>query len=128
LISWSEDFLARRFQSLADGRDSMTSGEMSFLRSQGFSKAHGLGIFCLRMSKDYSVTRKGKLSRLSSGRLTAWGMTASGKCLTAYISASHKTGSAYTLSDILEERPDPKYFLSDIRVKNIIYPTGKGST
>jgi hypothetical protein len=42
-----------------------------------------------------------------------WGTTFNGKLLTAKISESRSTESAYSLSDILEENPDPKYFLSD---------------
>jgi hypothetical protein len=33
--------------------------------------------------------------------------------LTARISESHRIGNEYSLSDILEENPDPKYFLSE---------------
>jgi hypothetical protein len=33
--------------------------------------------------------------------------------LTARISESHRIGNEYSLSDILEEHPDPKYFLSE---------------
>ncbi|SNX61268.1 hypothetical protein SAMN06296273_2723 [Nitrosomonas ureae] len=40
-------------------------------------------------------------------------MTASGKCLTAKITEYPKTVNGCSLSDILEEHPDPKYFLSD---------------
>ena len=42
-----------------------------------------------------------------------WGMIANGKCLTARISASHRIEKECSLSDILEEQVDPKYFLSE---------------
>jgi hypothetical protein len=42
-----------------------------------------------------------------------WGMTVNGKCLTARISESHRTGKECSLSDILEEQVDQKYFLSE---------------
>jgi hypothetical protein len=44
-----------------------------------------------------------------------WGMTANGKCLTAKISESHRIGKECSLSDILEEQVDQKYFLSEGR-------------
>jgi site-specific DNA-cytosine methylase len=56
---------------------------------------------------------KGKRSLPSSPRLMNWGMTVNGKCLTAKISESHRTGKECSLSDILEEQVDQKYFLSD---------------
>jgi hypothetical protein len=40
-------------------------------------------------------------------------MTSNGNVLTARISESHRIGNEYLLSEILEENPDPKYFLSD---------------
>jgi hypothetical protein len=42
-----------------------------------------------------------------------WGTTFNGKLLTAKISESRSTERGYSLSDIIEENPDPKYFLSD---------------
>ena len=55
-------------------------------------------------------------------------MTANGKCLTAKITECHRTGSECSLSDILEEQPDQKYFLSDLAMKNIFEKqTSKGA-
>jgi hypothetical protein len=76
--------------------------------------------YCLRMSKAYSLTKKGTLSKPSSERLMNWGMTVNGKCLTAKISESHKTESECSLSDILEEQVDPKYFLLEEQTKKIL--------
>jgi hypothetical protein len=56
---------------------------------------------------------KGARSTQSSPRLMNWGMTVNGKCLTAKISESHRTGKECSLSDILEEQVDQKYFLSE---------------
>jgi hypothetical protein len=42
-----------------------------------------------------------------------WGMTSNGSVLTARISESHRIGNEYLLSEILEESPDQKYFLSE---------------
>jgi hypothetical protein len=49
----------------------------------------------------------------SSQVLMNWGTTFNGKLLTAKISESRNTGKGYSLSDIIEENPDPKYFLSE---------------
>lgn len=48
-----------------------------------------------------------------------WGMTSSGRYSTARITASPSTENACTLSEILEEHPDPKYFLPPDRVTRI---------
>ena len=53
----------------------------------------------------------GALSEQSCGRLQNWGIAWNGKFVTAKITASRKTGSASTLSAILEERVAEKYFL-----------------
>lgn len=45
-------------------------------------------------------------------------MVWNGKCLTADISY-HKTESEYTLSDILEESVDSKYFLSQKAIERL---------
>src|SRR5947208_9611155 len=42
-----------------------------------------------------------------------WGMTCNGRCLTARISAFPRIGNGSSLSDILEDNPDPRYFLSE---------------
>ncbi len=64
----------------------------------------------------------GQHSKPSSARLMSWGMMSSGKCLTAKISACHKTESGCSLLDILEPAssvPD-KYFLSDKATKRLL--------
>ena len=47
-----------------------------------------------------------------------WGMTVNGNCLIANISF-HKTGSESSLSDILEDKVDEKYYLSEKSVASI---------
>jgi len=63
--------------------------------------------------KDSSTTTEGEPLELSSQVWMNWGMTCNGNVLTARISESHRIGNAYSLSEILEEAPDPKYFLSE---------------
>lgn len=55
-----------------------------------------------------------------SKRLMSWGMTANGKCLTAKITESPRIESECSLSDILEEHPDQKYFLSPIATQKLL--------
>lgn len=47
-------------------------------------------------------------------------MTLNGRCLTAATSESRSTGSALSLSDILEESPGEKYFLSDKALESLL--------
>jgi hypothetical protein len=87
--------------------------ELFSLKSPESLKLNNLAYFSLKTSKGYFLTMRGELSEQSSPRLMNWGMTSNGKCLTARISESHKTGKGSSLSDILEDRVDPKYFLSE---------------
>lgn len=62
----------------------------------------------------------GLRSRSLSEQWLSWGMAWSGKCLTAKTSESLNTGSGCSLSDILEESVDEKYFLSEHTVKRLL--------
>lgn len=79
------------------------------------------GFYCLKTSKAYCFTTAGELSRKSSPHWMNWGMTRSGKCLTAKILASHSTANVCILSDILEEKAEEKYFLSAERSAKLIW-------
>ena len=61
-----------------------------------------------------------KRSTLLLTPLRSWGMIANGKCLTARITESPKTENASSLSDILEEQVDQKYFLSPTVIQRIL--------
>ena len=50
----------------------------------------------------------------------SWGILANGKCLTVKISECHNTGKGCSLSDILEESVDERYFLSQKTVKRLM--------
>lgn len=86
---------------------------LSFLKSVGFSKTNEYRMFSLKTSKDCSTTTTEEPLLSSSQVLMNWGTTFNGKLLTAKILESRSIGKGYLLSDILEENPDPKYFLSD---------------
>ena len=85
-------------------------------------------IYSLRTSKDSSPTTGEEPLGQSFKRWMNLGMTASGKCLTARISPSRRTGSECSLSQILEENPDPKYYLSEKQVKYIQNQMDKSPT
>lgn len=124
----SEVFLAKLFQSLENENDLKIPDERSSLSLREYCEQNNLDYSSLKMLKDCSVMTTEKLSAPSSPRLMSWGMTVNGKCLTAKITECHRTGSECSLSDILEEQPDQKYFLSDLAMKNIFEKqTSKGA-
>ena len=73
-ISSLEDFLAK-VSALQDIKwDSMTQEELSFLRSQGFSKIKGHNIFYSKMLRIYYLTMAEIPSTKSLKFLPNWGM------------------------------------------------------
>jgi hypothetical protein len=52
-----------------------------------------------------------------------WGMTSNGNVLTARISESRRIGNEYSLSEVLEDNPDPKYFLSESALQRMLDKT-----
>ena len=122
LICLSVDFLVRHLASPKSAAD-FPIREALFLKSHGYSNTKGLACFSLKMSKASSATTAVQPSPQSSERLLSWGMICNGKCLTARITESLRTGSACSLLDILEEHPDQKYFLSDKMVKGLMKPS-----
>ena len=104
--------LARLFQSLECEQGLPTPEVLSFLKSAASSNMRGLTYCYLRTSRGFLVTTKGLRLPPSSVRLMNWGMTSGGRCLTARITECPRTESGFSLSEILEEHPDPKYFLS----------------
>ena len=124
----SEVFLAKLFQSLENENDLKIPDERSSLSLREYCEQNNLDYSSLKVLEDCSVMTTEKLSAPSSPRLMSWGMTVNGKCLTAKITECHRTGSECSLSDILEEQPDQKYFLSDLAMKNIFEKqTSKGA-
>ena len=120
-----EDSLARLFQLQESELDSpwTTPAGHSLLKCLDSLTKNPYRISSLRMSKDSLTTTEEEPSKSSSKSWMAWGMTVNGNCLTARISASHNTESGYSLSEILEENPDQKYFLSDEQVTEIMRRT-----
>ncbi|KKM27444.1 hypothetical protein LCGC14_1574710 [marine sediment metagenome] len=111
------DFLARAFQSLDIEVGLPTYEEHYSLRYAESLGLKELRIYSLKMLKDSSPTTMEIPSKPFSERWMNWGTTANGRCLTARITESRKTGKGCSLSDILEDKPDPKYFLSEKQMK-----------
>jgi hypothetical protein len=122
-----EDSLVRLFQSRVSELDSpwMTPEGHSLLRCLDSQAKKEYLTYSLRMLKVSSTTTEEEPSKSSSRSWMAWGMTVNGSCLTAKISASHSTEKGYSLSDILEETPDQKYFLSEQQVEAMMKRTRK---
>ena len=115
-----EDSLARLFQSLENGEDLKIPDERSSLNLREYCEQNNLDYSSLKTLKDFSATTTAILSEPSSVRLQSWGMMQNGKLLTARITESHKTGNGSSLLDILEERPQQKYFLSKEATETIL--------
>lgn len=107
-----EDFLARVSALLGSGEDLTIQEELYSLKSHDWLKNDSLSIFCLKTSGDYFRTMEEKLLEQSSTPFQTWGTVSNGRCLTAKTSESHRTENECSLSDILENSVDDKYFLS----------------
>ena len=112
---YAEDSRARLSVLLESDLDSRQKilAVLSFLKSVAFSETNEYLMFSLKTSKDFSTTMGDEPLLSSSQVLMNWGTTFNGKLLTAKILESRKIENGYSLSDILEDNPDPKYFLSD---------------
>ena len=86
---------------------------LSFLMSQGFLPTKNQGILYSKMLKVYFLTTKEKLSRQYLGFSPTWGISLNGNCSIVRTTESHRVGKECILSDILEDKVDQKYFLSE---------------
>ena len=115
-----EDFLAKLFQLLESGKDSRTQLEaLYFLKSSGSHLFSDPSIYSWKMSQDFLTTTTEEHSKPSSERWMSWGTWDSGLCLTAKTLEFRKTESECSLSDILEENPDPRYYLSEEKTQKL---------
>jgi len=108
-----EDFLANLSRLLASGEDSKILEAHCSLKSADSLGLNELNIYSLRTSKDSSTIIRERHLKPLSERWMNWGMTVNGKCLTAKTTECRKTGNGCSLSQILEENVDSKYFLSE---------------
>ena len=119
-ISSVLDFLVRRSVSLERGRDLETHVERYSSRLPVLRRLKNPLYCSLRMLRDSSTTMKDLHSKSSSNRWRNWGIVSSGRCLTANITGFLRTGRECSLSDILEDSVDEKYFLSQRFTKTIL--------
>src|SRR3990167_5679926 len=122
LTSLSVDSPVKHLALLEKEGDLTTQEELYSLTSQGFSKSKDPNSSYWKTSKCCYLMTLDELSKPSSPRLLNWGMTSNGKCLTQRISESPKIGKECSLSDVLEDSVDEKYFLSEKQVKSLIRP------
>jgi hypothetical protein len=120
-----EDFRAQLFRLLDEERDSAQKihAVLSFLKSAESSLVNESRMYSLRMLRDSSTTTEGEPLELSSQVWMNWGMTSNGNVLTARISESHRIGNEFLLSEVLEDNPDQKYFLSESAMQKIAFKT-----
>lgn len=120
-----EDFHAQLSALLEDeqGLGQKIHEVLSFLKSAESYLVSESHIYSLRMLRDSSITTEDEPLELSSQVWMNWGMTCNGSVLTARISESHRIGNESLLSEILEDTPDQKYFLSEEVMQKIAYNT-----
>lgn len=121
-ISFVEDFLVPLFRLQGKDRASLWKIQEAHSLLKCFA---WLGIeeyltYFLKMSKDSSPMMEEQPSESYWKSWMRWGMTVNGNFLTAKISESHNIEKGYSLSQILEENPDQKYFLSESQVARLM--------
>ena len=116
----AEDFLVRLSAFLEEEGGSMTPEVHYFLTSHGFFGTKDPDIFYSKTSRVYLVTKLEKLSKQCLGFSPILGMEFNGNYLIRKTLGSPKAVKGYTLSDILEKNPDPKYFLSTKALKYVL--------
>lgn len=113
-------FLAKASQLLGSEADLRTLEELYSSKSQGLAELRDLNYCSWRTSRDFYHTIKGRPLEPSSRPFLTWGMFSNGRYLTARTSGSHRIGRGCSLSGILEENVDQKYFLSKKVTKRIL--------
>lgn len=117
---YAEDFLAKAFQSLENGKDSAIPEELSSLRSPGLPPLKNLNICSLKMFPDcYRTTKAGRLLP-SSVHWMNWGTMSYGKCLTAQILVCPNPEKECILSDFIEKSVPEKYCLSRTQIQKLL--------
>lgn len=113
MTSSSEGSLVKLLASLENAPDSTTYEGRCFLKSLGFLETNDPGILYSKTSRVYLVMTVEKLSSRYLRFSPTWGMSINGVFLTRKISVSPNAANGSTLQDILEEHPDPRYFLDE---------------
>lgn len=109
----AEDFPVSHSRLPENGRAWRKPEERYFTKLCGLPKPNAHRLYCLKTSKDYFQRKKDGLSTQSFRAWLNWGTLSNGKCWTANFTAYHNTEKECSLSDILENSVEEKYFLSD---------------
>lgn len=118
-MSSVREHLAQIFLLLDQGLASEAKEEISSLPLFLLLKQKDLTLFSLKTCQDfYQLTEEEPLPT-PSGRLLKWGIVSSGYVLTVQPLDFPSLANASSLSQILEESPDPKYYLSEEMVKRM---------
>jgi hypothetical protein len=120
-----EDFRVQLFRLLDEEQGSAQKihAVHSFLKSAESSVVKESHMYSLRMLRGSSTTMEDEHLESSSLVWMNWGMTSNGNVLTARISESRRIGNEYSLSEVLEDNPDPKYFLSESALQRMLDKT-----
>ena len=118
------DSLARTSHLLENEKELEAQEVVSSLKQQGLSMFVNPSILSLKMSKVFSQVTTGNVLRRACKRLPTLGMMVNGNYLILG-GGSPKIESGYTLSDILEENVDQKYFLSEKAMEKLQVATKK---
>ncbi len=105
------DSLAKICQLLESGQELKVREAVCLMRQLELYGVKDPSILSLKMSKGCFIPKMGETSSMSSKRLPTLGMMVNGK-YSIQGGFCPKIESGYSLSDILEEKVDPKYFLS----------------
>ena len=116
----SEDFHARRLVSQENAEDLTIQEALSFLKSHESVVQKSPDLYYLKTSKAYLATTLEKLSRQSLKFSPTSGIFYNGKFSIVKTSECRRIGKECSLSDILEEHPGQKYFLSQEKVKTMV--------
>ena len=120
-ICYVLDSLVNHFPTQGKGKALKT--KLAELFSTSYYESSGITdprFFYSKTSEDFSAMIKGLRLESSSNRFRSWGIYSNGKCLTANIGGFPKTDPELSLSDILEESVDEKYYLSQRSIEYLM--------
>src|SRR5699024_9387819 len=120
LTSSLEGFHVKPFQSLENEEDFQTLEEHFFSRLQERPNKSNHAFYSLKTLKGYYLTIKGRHSLPLFQRWMRSGIMLNGKCLTQKTLEYRKTENVSSLSDILEENVDEKYYLSEKTIQRLM--------
>lgn len=114
-----QDFSIAGKRAGLDGDRSSLIREIFRILEEGGKKLDPNGLYT-KMLKECCLATRDLTSCQSSLKWNALGMISNGRISTAKITECPKTENGYTLLDVLEEKVDAKYFLSDAAVKRLM--------